>query len=171
MLLAAGVCSGVVACIAGAADPAHTITGSSIGGVRLGLTASAYVAQIGERPSRTAFPKGISRLVFAKHELHVYLSRHGAGVALYTSSREYRTASGIGPCSRVSALRRAYGRQLIAYRVPGSIRVAAYRLGRLVFSADSIGRVGGVMLTRALNVREVVNLPQCGSGEDEGSGG
>jgi hypothetical protein len=166
---AAGVLAGALALGAPgtAATPPYRLDGTSIGGIRLGLSAAQYRKLFRERPIVTRFAGGVTRLVFDRRELHVYLGRKGRGIGILTRAREYRTAKGVGPCSSLAKLRRAYRGRLRAYRSGPTRHVVAYRLGRLVFGVAS-GFVGNVMLaTPRLPVRTAVNAPQCGVGEVE----
>jgi hypothetical protein len=165
--------AGAVAAVLGlaapapAASPPYGVTVTSIGGIPLGLSAARYRRLFRERPIVTRFSGGVTRLVFDRRELHVYLGPTGRGIGILTRAREYRTAKGVGPCSSLAKLRRAYGGRLRAYRAGPTRHVVAYRLGRLVFGVPS-GFVGTVMLaTPRLPVRTAVNAPQCGVGEVE----
>jgi hypothetical protein len=150
---------------ASASAPQTRITQDRIGGARLGLTRKQYAHLLGRPTFMTRYGHGLVRLVFAKQELAVYLSRSGRGVAILTSADEYRTVRRVGPCSSVSALRRAYKGRLVVKRRAG--HAVAYRLDRLVFASPS-GKVGAVMLAgRGFSVSVAVNAGQCGSGEED----
>jgi hypothetical protein len=155
-------CGGFAAASAGA--PATRITQSSIGGARLGLTRKQYTHLLGRPSFTTRFGHGLVRLAFADKELAVYVSKSGRGVAVLTSAEEYRTVKGVGPCSAVPALKRAY-KGLVATRRAG--HAVAYRLKHLVFASPS-GKVGAVMLAgRGFPVSVAVNAGQCGGGEED----
>ena len=120
------------------------ISPTSIAGATVGLTHAAYKRILGRPLTVEYLENDYSRLVFTKRQIEVYF--HGkvdAGVVVGTWNRAYRMAVGIGPCSTVSALRAAYGQQLVRVLVGGSF--AGYRLGRLVFAVDA-GRVRVVSL-------------------------
>ena len=120
------------------------ISPTSIAGAKVGMTHAAYKRILGRPVTVEHLENDYSRLVFTKRKAEVYF--HGkvdAGVVVGTWNRAYRTAAGIGPCSTASALRAAYGRQLVRVLVGGSL--AGYRLGRLVFAVEA-GRVRAVSL-------------------------
>lgn len=150
---------------ASASAPGSRITQSEIGGVRLGLARKQYVHLLGRPSFTTRFGHGVVRLAFADKKLAVYLSRSGRGVAILTSAERYRTAKGVGPCSAVPALTRAYKGRLVTTRRAG--HAVAYRLNHLVFASPS-GKVGAVMLAgRGFPVSVAVNAGQCGGGEED----
>jgi len=141
------------------------ITQTHIGKAPLGLTRAQYTHRFGKPSFVTRYSHGMVRLVFANKELAVYLSSRGKGVAVLTSAEEYRTTKHVGPCSTVTALKRAYKGRLVKTRRGG--RVVAYRLNRLVFAAPG-GKVGAVMLAgRGFSASEAINAGQCGGGEEE----
>jgi hypothetical protein len=149
---------------ASASAPGTRITQSSIGGVKLGLTRKQYTRLLGRPSFTTRFGHSLVRLAFEHKKLAVYVSRSGRGVAVLTSEERYRTAKGVGPCSAVPALRRAY-KGLVTTRRAG--HTVAYRLKNLVFASPS-GKVGAVMLARrGFPVGVAVNAGQCGGGEEE----
>jgi hypothetical protein len=147
-----------------AGAPNHGISQRAIGGAGLGLTRAGYIHRFGKPSFTTRFGSGMTRLAYADRELAIYLSRKGRGIAVLTSAREYRTLAGVGPCSTISALKKAYpGRLAVTKRARV---VVAYRLGRLLFAAPS-GKVGAVMLADAAFPSSVaVNAGQCGGGEE-----
>jgi hypothetical protein len=156
------VASGLAAGSAGA--PNHRISQRAIGGVGLGLTRAGYIHRFGKPSFTTRFGGGMTRLVYADRELAIYLSRRGRGIAVLTSAKEYRTLAGVGPCSTISALKKAYpGRLTVTRRARV---VVAYRLRRLLFAAPS-GKIGAVMLAAGAFPSSVaVNAGQCGGGEE-----
>jgi len=168
-LVALAVAAGALVAVgaAGAVDPGHLVGQSSIGGARLGLKSDSYTKLLRERPFVTRFADGTSRLGFTKREVHVFLDRSGKAFAVFTNAREFRTASGAGPCAAVAALKRAYGSALRAYRSPTSPSVVAYRAGNLWFSVVLNGTIGSVTLASpSLPLSAVAGAPQCGTGEE-----
>jgi hypothetical protein len=150
---------------ASASAPGGRITQTAIGKAELGLTQKQYTRLFGRPSFTTRYSHGLVRLVFANKELAVYLSRAGRGIAVLTSAEEYRTARHVGPCSTVSALKRAYKGRLVKTRRAG--HPVAYRVNHLVFAAPS-GKVGAVMLAgRGFSVSVAVNAGQCGGGEED----
>ena len=158
--LIAVVCTGAAL---GAVDPQFWISQEFIGGGELGMTRSEYREVFG-RPVRTAqLEGGLNRLEFPKLDVEVYFrGSRNAGIGLLTWNRAYRTSVGIGPCSTVSQLRRAYGARLVPFRFGG--KLAAYRLGKLTFAVEGGKRVGVVMLAGTnLPVFTALNAPECGT--------
>ena len=117
---------------ASASAPGGRITQTAIGKAKLGLTQKQYTRLFGRPLFTTRYSHGLVRLVFANKELAVYLSRAGRGIAVLTSAEEYRTARHVGPCSTVSALKRAYKGRLVKTRRAG--HAVAYRVNHLVFA-------------------------------------
>src|SRR5205814_948490 len=84
------------------------ITGSSIGGARLGWTRAGYVGKLG-RPTRVDQLEGaLTRLSYGKRKLEIYLHA-GKGVAIATWNRRYTDGAGIGPCSPIGDAQQAFG--------------------------------------------------------------
>jgi hypothetical protein len=124
---------------AGASTP--KITPSSIAGAKIGLSRSAYKTLLG-RPVTTQTltqPDNWSKLVFAKRMVSVYFAgRPGGAVIVTTWNRSFKTAAGIGPCSTIAQLKRAYGSK--AKPSPFNTvdgKVYAYTVGKnLLFAAN-----------------------------------
>jgi hypothetical protein len=145
--------------------PNREISQRAIGGAGLGLTGAGYVHRFGKPSFTTRFGGGMTRLVYADRKVAIYLSRKGRGIAVLTSAKEYRTAAGVGPCSTIAALKKAYPGRLTVKRRAG--HVVAYRLRRLLFAAPG-GKVGAVMLANSAFPSSVaVNAGQCGGGEED----
>ncbi len=158
-MLAAGLA------VSSAGAPGHRINQRAIGQAGLGLTRAGYIHRFGKPSITTRFGRGMTRLVYADREVAIYLSRRGRGIAVLTLAREYRTPAGIGPCSTIAALKKAYpgGRLTVKRRAH---HVVAYRLRRLLFAAPG-GKVGAVMLANsAFPLSVAVNAGQCGGGEE-----
>ena len=149
---------------AGSSSPSHRIDQRGVGGAPLGLRRAGYVRRLGHVSYTTRLPGGLERLTFVRREIVVYLSRAGRGVAVLTSEKEYRTKSGVGPCSSVRSLKRTYRGRLAAKRK--SRNVVAYELGHLVF-ATPYHVVGVVMLASpTFPITVAVNAYQCGDPGD-----
>ena len=156
----AAVCAGAALA---AVDPQFWISQEFIGGGEIGMTRSEYRELFG-RPVRTGqLEGGLSRLEFPKLDVEVYFrGSRNAGIGVLTWNRSYRTSVGIGPCSTVRQLRRAYGARLVPFRLAG--KLAAYRLGRLTFAVEGGRRVGVVMLAGTdLPLFTALNAPECGT--------
>jgi hypothetical protein len=163
VLLLATITGTLAADSAGVLD--RHISQRAIGGATLGMKRSGYVYKFGKPSFTTRFGNSMTRIVFNNSEFAIYLSRKGRGVAVITSAEEYRTRARVGPCSTVSALKKAYGHRLKAKRRAG--RLVGFRLGRLLFTVQST-RVGAVMLANsAFPASVAVNHGQCGSGDED----
>lgn len=153
-----------------ATPPQQLITAKSVGGVRLGLTRSAYVKLAG-KPVATKVAGGLARLYFPSRKLQVYLDARGRGVGVLVNESDFRTPSGVGPCSSLQLLRTAFGTRLAAVGrvLPG--KAAIYRSGALVFAVTNAKTIGAVLLhTPALPASVALDTGQCGLGEGEGAG-
>jgi hypothetical protein len=161
-----GIAAAASAVVVGSSSgaTARQINQRSIGNVPLGLTRTAYLHKLGKATFTTHFGNGLMRLAYDHRGLAIYLSQRGRGLAVITSSDDYRTRAAVGPCSTVRALKRAYGPRLKPIRRGG--HVVAYRLQRLLFAAPS-GKVGAVMLANSTFPASIaVNGGQCGGGEE-----
>jgi hypothetical protein len=148
------------------AEPTELVTATTIAGAPLGVAAAEYSRILGRPSFTTRLPRGVTRVTYKGGELHVFL-RIGRGVALSTSSDEYRTHAGIGPCSARADLLRAYGPRLKLVRRGVANRPIGYVLGRLFFAVFD-ERVGAVMLgAPPLQPEIAVNGPQCGAGDED----
>ena len=129
------------------AQKATGITQSYIAGIHLG-TSRAQARALMTKPVRLdRLEDGYVRLVSARQKLESYFRAGTKGVAVVTTwNRRLATVEGIGPCSTVAALKRAYGLRLVPFRQGG--KVVAYRLGNLIFTTEGGGRVGVVALGR-----------------------
>lgn len=92
--------------------------------------------------------------------IEVYFKKgHRGAVAIVTWDRRDRTLDKIGPCSTVTAFKQAYPN---AGKFKQNGKVIAYRLGRLIFTAET-SRIGDVMLaTPAVSPYVALNAPECG---------
>ncbi len=124
------------------AEQASGITSSRIAGAGLGKTVAEYRTVLGP-VSVGQLEGGYTRLT-ARGKVEVYL-RGGEGVAITTWKRANTTAEGVGPCSSVADLKRAYGSKLRAARFLGTLH--GYRLGKLLFATEGSSRVRVVMLS------------------------
>ena len=105
--------------------------------------------------------------MFKGGDLLVYLGASGRGIAITTADSGYKTATGIGPCSPVDALRRAYGQRLRPKQLKGHTEVAAYRVGQLLFTVTPANKIGAVALaTTDLPLPAIINGGQCGQSEE-----
>ena len=87
-----------------------TITQTSIAGVQLGRMPSYYKDRLGGWQARVLSEPGFPSLAFHTPEVAVYFPVDGQPAHIITTwNRDYRTAVGIGPCSTVEEMRKAYG--------------------------------------------------------------
>ena len=150
-------------CIAPAASAqkAVDISPGSIVGIRLGATHARARALLGALVRADRLESGYDRLVSGTQKVEVYFRKGAKGAVVVTTwNRRLKTAEQIGPCSTVTALRRAYGKKLVPFRQTG--KVAAYRLGSLIFTVEGGRRVGVVALGRGTAAAYVaLNAPAC----------
>jgi hypothetical protein len=142
------------------AQKAIGITAGSIVGVKLAMT-RAKASSLLHKPVRfDRLEDDYQRLVSSTQKVEVYFRTGTQGaIAVATWNRTFRTDEGIGPCSTVAALKGAYGTRLQPFRQAG--KVIAYRLGNLIFTAEST-RVGAIGLGRGTVATYIVlNVPEC----------
>jgi hypothetical protein len=145
----------------GSARTAVAITPDSIADIRLGMTQAKANALLAKPVRVDRLELGYQRLVSGKQKLEVYFQQAALGVVTVTTwNRALKTAKGIGPCSSVAALKRAYGVRLRPFRQGG--RIVAYRLGNLIFATKGgqIVRVVGLGRT-APTIFVALNAPEC----------
>ena len=142
------------------ARQASGITGSSIGGIHLGATQAHARALMTKPVHLDRLEAGYVRLVSAREKLETYFRYDTKGVTVVTTwNRALTTREGIGPCSTVTALKRAYGSRLVPFRHGG--RVVAYRLGSLIFTVEGGKRVGVVALGRGAAAYVALSATEC----------
>jgi hypothetical protein len=116
------------------------ITANSIGGVKLGLPANAYIETLGTPvKAETGLAGGsFTRLVFAKRKIAVYFSDQAdKGLEIVTWNKTDRSKNGIGPCSSIAQLKGTYKARLkpmSANTINGAVYV--YHVGNLLFAAN-----------------------------------
>jgi hypothetical protein len=137
------------------------IAPSHIGGIQLGMTQAKVNAVLAKPVRLDRLEEGYERLVSGKRKLEVYFQKGSPGVvAVTTWNRLLKTDRGIGPCSTVAALKRAYGAKLMPFR--RAKRIVAYRLGNLIFTVGAGQKVGVVGLGRTPSaVYIALNAPAC----------
>ena len=136
---AAALVGGVLAEEGSRSRPPVTITPTSIGGAKLGLKIGYYerLLGVGWRKDVVKVP-GYPVLIHNYRKMSIYFnpSTHKA-LEITTWNKAYRTDKGIGPCSSIAALKKAYGPALKPSK-PNTIegRVYAYTVGDLIFAAN-----------------------------------
>jgi hypothetical protein len=111
--------------VALAATAAANITATSIAGAKLGLGKVAYKkllgapvrfqAALGGDMGEGGFqqPSDYTRLVFTKRKMDVYFQGGvDHAIMITTWNRSYRSAEGVGPCSTLAQVKKAYGKRL-----------------------------------------------------------
>jgi len=159
-----------LACAAvAAAGPRTDITQTAVSGLRLGMRAKAYYGTFGISPRLDRLEDGYRRLVFPQPrdpvlgggEVELYFAgMRDAAVAIVVTDPRWRTLAQVGPCSTVTALRRAYGARLAPLRQGAN--VVAYHLGNLWFASGDGPRISAVQLSaRGLGPWLALNAPTC----------
>jgi tRNA A-37 threonylcarbamoyl transferase component Bud32 len=110
-----------------------SITQAAIAGARLGLPAEDYKRRLGGWRAETLTEPKFPALVFQDPQIGVYFPAKGKRANIITTwNKEYRTAKGIGPCSTVKEMKKAYGDALRPSRAgtsPDGKTVWAYTVG------------------------------------------
>jgi tRNA A-37 threonylcarbamoyl transferase component Bud32 len=123
----------------GPASSGVLITASSIDGLPLGLEHPAYKRRLGIGWREDVFSApGWPVLIYFGKKLSIYFNP-GTQKAqeITTWNRDFRTAKGIGPCSTIVDLKKAYG-PAVKPSPYNTIRgkVFAYTVGNLIFAAN-----------------------------------
>jgi serine/threonine-protein kinase len=121
-----------------APSPAQ-ITPTAIAGAALGLREADYRGLFGIGWTNGVFSgPNYYYLSYPDRRLTVYFPRKGGrAIEITTWEKSFRTAAGIGPCSTIADLKRAYGNALkpSAHQIIRG-KVYAYSVGNIVFSAN-----------------------------------
>jgi serine/threonine-protein kinase len=142
VLAAAGAATVVLLVSGSTPAEAAAITPTSIAGARLGLPESAYAKLVGGPSSREVLPaSGHVKLTFFDRDVAVYFKGlTDTAVQITTWNRAYRTTEGVGPCSTLAQVEKAYGDRLKRSRfntVDG--HTYAYTVGRsLIFAFNGL---------------------------------
>lgn len=151
----------LLAATVGAARSPFLVDQNGVGSVLLGRTGASYRALFGDA-RRERLGGGLDRLVFDSRDIAVIVRpATDRVVAIVTWSSQHTTAAHIGPCSRLSTVRRAYGNKLVTVATGPSL--VALRVGRVVFTADPDGFVNSVMVATAdSSPLLALDAPACG---------
>jgi hypothetical protein len=115
------------------AQKAIDITPGYIIGIKLGMTHAQARGLLGKPVRVDRLEGGYEGLVNGGKQVEAYFRAGTKGVVVVTTWSKYlRTDEQIGPCSKVAALKAAYGSRLLPFRLAG--KVVAYRLGNLIFA-------------------------------------
>jgi serine/threonine protein kinase len=86
------------------------ISQTAIAGTKLGNGAAYYTHLLGPFRKSTLDGPGYPYLTFQQPEMAVYFPTEGTGAIVITTwNKHYRTSKGIGPCSTIAAMKKAYG--------------------------------------------------------------
>lgn len=86
------------------------ISQTAIAGTRLGQGAAYYTHLLGPSRKSTLDGPGYPYLSFQQPEMAAYFPAKGTGAIVITTwNKHYRTSKGIGPCSTIAAMKKAYG--------------------------------------------------------------
>jgi hypothetical protein len=112
LVVAAGAALVGVVATRGGSSPtgAPAISQTAIAGAKLGLAAGYYKKHLGGFRQATIAGPNYPTLAFQQPEVAVYFPSPGKGAIIITTwNKNYRTAKGIGPCSTIADMKKAYG--------------------------------------------------------------
>lgn len=140
----------------------HLISQSSIGNGKLGQSKAAYKAAYGKPMPVENLEGGLTRLRYQSGAIEVYFKTGtNSGRFIVATSKAYKTAKGVGPCVKGSAVKSAY---------PSAVKVSlggseyAYRLGTKLWFEIESGKVAAVALGATKQAAWIAsNSPACGS--------
>jgi hypothetical protein len=143
------------------AGNSQLITKASIGKGKLGQSRAAYKKAYGKPRSVEKLEGGLTRLRYQHGTIEVYF-KTGANSGRYivVRSRGYKTAKGVGPCAKGSAVKKHY-RSAVKVSL-ASRNEFAYRLGsKLWFDIES-GKIATVALGVGKKTAWIAsNSPAC----------
>lgn len=125
------------------------ITQSSVGKGKLGQSRSAYTAAYGKPMPAEKLEGGLTRLRYQHGAIGVYFKTGtSTGRYIVATSKAYRTAKGVGPCSMSPAVKKAY---------PSAVKITlagtasggdefAYQIGPKLWFYIEFGNVAAVAL-------------------------
>ena len=119
-----------------------SISQTAIAGAKLGLTGDAYKQRFGGWRAETLTEPNFPAFVFQGPKVAVYFPPNGKKAIIITTwNREKRTAQGVGPCSTLEELTKAYGKELkpsSQATSPDGKKVHAYLVGKnLLFAVGN----------------------------------
>ena len=146
---------------------APTITQTSIAGAELGRPRPFYEQRLGlfKELELTEWGFHIPGLSFGENQVGVYFNADGERSDIITTwNRQHRTAAGIGPCSTLEEMKRAYGavvRPSPHALSPDGKTVHAYVVGpNLVFATQNLQTVTAVALYKGSSPNTTRNANQ-----------
>lgn len=124
-----------------------TITQTTIDGVTLGQTDGYYKNHLGPWRAQELTEPHFPSLAFEIPEVAVYWPKAGRRADIITTwNRSFHTAAGIGPCSTLAAMYRAYGRSVKAAWAGGSPPHAYVVGNNLLLETDDFTTIAAVAL-------------------------
>jgi hypothetical protein len=91
-----------------ASSPA--ISQTKVAGLKTGLAAGVYKARLGNSSARVLQGPDYPTLVFDKAQVAVYFPNGGTrSIIITTWDKKDKTSKGIGPCSTIAQMKKAYG--------------------------------------------------------------
>lgn len=144
------------------AGGSHLITKSSIGKGKLGQNRAAYRVAYGKPMPVENLEGGLTRLRYQSGAIEVYFKTGtNSGRYIVATSKAYKTAKGVGPCAKGSAVKTAYPSVV---KVPLAGGEYAYRLGTKLWFEIESGKVAAVALGAKKQTAWIAsNSPACGS--------
>lgn len=155
------VASFAILASAALAGGSRLITKSSIGGGKPGQTRSQYRAAYGSPKPIENLENNFTRLRYAGGVEVYFKTGTKKGLYIVVTGKRFKTAKGVGPCAKASAVKAAY---------PGVVKVPlggpeyAYRLGKKLWFEIEFGKVAAVALGSGKMTAWIAsNSPSCGT--------
>jgi hypothetical protein len=142
------------------AGGSHLITQSTIGKGKLGQSWSAYATAYGKPKSFDNLEGGLTRLNYPG-PIAVYV-KTGTNVGRYivVSGASFKTAKGVGPCSKAATVKSAYPS---APKISLAGHEYAYRVGTTLWFEIEANKVAAVALGANKQAAWIAsNTPACG---------
>ncbi len=143
------------------AGGSHLITQKSIGKGKLGQTRAAYKAAYGKPASTDNLEGELTRLNYPGHVAVYFKTGKNSGRYIVTSGASFKTAKGVGPCSKATTVKSRY-KSAVKVNLSGS--EYAYRLGTKLWFEIESGKVAAVALGAGKAAAFIAsNTVACGS--------
>jgi len=143
------------------------ITQESIAGATLGLRPQAYKDRFGgwRAQSFVAADRHYTSLAFQQPEVAVYFPPRSNNASVITTwNPSFKTAKGVGPCSTIAEVRKAYGDDIkpsFAGTSPDGTMVFSWVVGnRLLFGTQDQRTIHAVALYRGSPTEKHLGGPQ-----------
>jgi hypothetical protein len=159
--IAVTIIAALIAASVALAGGSLLITRSSIGKGKLGQNRSAYKTAYGKQKSVDNLEGGLTRINYPGRVEVYFKTGSNSGRYIVVTNKAYKTAAGVGPCAKGSAVKKAY---------PTAVKVSlaggeyAYRLGTKLWFEIESGKVAGVALGVGKKTAWIAsNSPACRS--------